>query len=343
MEQNKILASNKGVLELLQLPLPQIDKNEVLIEVDYSVLSVGTENTIRDDTSSKNIIKAAFKKIELVKELGLKRSLKTFEKVWSSYQPLGYSLVGKVKTVGENVLNLEKGDLVLATGAGKAIHSKYVAVPQIYTLKIDKLDKKFAFGGVMTIGVNAYIKSTAKIGDRVCIIGGGLIGELTASVFKFGGCNTEILDIDTQIISRLTTKFNTSTSMDGEYDIIVLCTNTDVTFNLAQKHIKYKGKIVVTGYGSLNIDRDLFESKQFNLFCTDAYGTFANNPMYELLVEDNLASEFNLGTARDSLYRSKFILENLKIDSYKLLDISDFKEIDEILSSKKYSTIMLKW
>ena len=75
---NQVLASKKGKLKLITVPLPQLQSNEVLIETHYSAISVGTESTIRKTTNSKSILKAATKKANLIKKFGIKKSLKTF-------------------------------------------------------------------------------------------------------------------------------------------------------------------------------------------------------------------------------------------------------------------------
>lgn len=344
MERNIILASNKGNLELLKIPKPQIDKNEVLIEVFYSVVSTGTETTIRKTTEPGSIVRAAFNKLSEVKEMGLKKSLLRFKKVWGSYQPLGYSLLGKVVAIGDYVTSIEKGDFVVATGAGSAIHAKYTAVPAIYVQKIAEPSPYLAFSGVMTIAVNAYAKVKPMVTDRVAVVGGGLIGMLSADVFNYGGCNVTIIDINEKVLERLAANnYQVASQFSGEYDHIIICTDTDEIMEKVQNHVKYRGNIVITGYGKIELDRDLIENKQFQIFCTNAYGEFANNQYYNLLSEDTLSSQYGLCTARDSLKRASVILAKQPFKDYQNIYPENCSGITKLLEDKAVATVLLDW
>ncbi len=343
MKLNRVLASQKGVLHLIDLPLPQYDRHEVMIEVVYSVMSPGTEQTIRQTTGKSGILSAAFKKLNQVREWGLTRSIKTFQKVWESYQPLGYSVAGKVVAVGADVRGIEVGDDVMATGAGYAIHAQYVCVPSIYVLPIESMKDTDAFGGVLTIGLNAYTKARPQIGDRVAVVGGGLIGQLTAQVMAAAGADVDVVEIKDTAINRLKIVGLTVVSeLSGVYDHIIICANTGATFLSAQQHIAFGGTIVITGYGDLSVDRDLIESSQFKLCCTDSYGLFAGNPKYVFLGEDMLGDAFGLDTARKNLRRARYLLARIPIGGYTRIPVTDYSRIDGLLSDGA-ATVVIEW
>ena len=250
--KNQILVSGKGILKLIEAPLPQVKSHEVLIRTYYSVVSAGTETTIKKNTKMSNLLRVAYKKAELVKKLGIRKSLKTFSKVVEGYQTLGYSLVGKVVAVGKDVVGIEKGDNVVATGAAKAIHAKYVTVPNIYVTKVNDLKPDMAFAGVLTIGLNGFIKADVTIGDDVAIIGGGLIGELTASCFKFAGVKVDIIEINSKVTKRLKkSNFNVKKEFDKDYDAIVIATDTTKTYDEGADYVQLKPGHL-NGAGHLN-------------------------------------------------------------------------------------------
>lgn len=341
--KNQILVSGKGILKLIEAPLPQVKSHEVLIRTYYSVVSAGTETTIKKNTKMSNLLRVAYKKAELVKKLGIRKSLKTFSKVVEGYQTLGYSLVGKVVAVGKDVVGIEKGDNVVATGAAKAIHAKYVTVPNIYVTKVNDLKPDMAFAGVLTIGLNGFIKADVTIGDDVAIIGGGLIGELTASCFKFAGVKVDIIEINSKVTKRLKkSNFNVKKEFDKDYDAIVIATDTTKTFAYALEHLKFQGRVIITGYGNIIIDRAILEEKQLSIGCVNSYGLGANNIFYELNKGDIL-SEFNVNTARKNLDRAVYFLEHNTPPQYRLVSQKDYKKIGPILKSKDFATVVIKW
>jgi len=206
------------------------------------------------------------------------------------------------------------------------------------------MEKSSAFSGVMTIAINALSKVKPLIGDSVAVLGGGLIGQLTAAASQYSGLDVDVLEIDKRVSERLTKQgHHCIPQLEKNYDHVIICTDTDSLFQQAQDHVNPYGNIVITGVGSLILNRDLMEAKQFRVFCTNSYGEFASNYYYDLLIQDNLAEQYQLNTARKNLMRAKYILEKQPFTDYTLLPIKDYKQIDPVLQSRDHASILLDW
>lgn len=321
-----------------------MDRHEVLIDVAYSAISTGTETTIRKETSATSMLSKAASRLGKVKELGVSNAMKVFQKVWNSYQPLGYSITGRVIATGDAVVNVQVGDVVMATGAGHAIHADVVSVPMIYVCKVDTCHPRYALGGVMTIAVNAINKIQPRIADRIAIIGGGLIGELSAIAAVAAGARAAVIDIDAGVRDRLeATGIATAERLDHECDHIILCTSVEPVMRDCQDYIAYNGTICITGYGDFVLDRDAVELKQFKVVCVNSYGEFANNYFYGTVAEDRLATQYNIPTARQALEQSAFVVASMAMDSYPIVKVEDVQKIDHELANKANSTVIVDW
>jgi len=111
---------------------------------------------------------------------------------WASFpfHP-GYGMIGEVIAVGKNVQEIKEGDIVLThtnhTSYGKA---------QVIAIKVPEgLDPlKAVFARMADVSITALRVSNAELGDRVAVIGLGLVGNLCAQLFSLSGC--DVIGID---------------------------------------------------------------------------------------------------------------------------------------------------
>ena len=107
-----------GEMKIQNVPLPQINKNTILVENYYSVISAGTEGSTVS-TARKSLFQKAKEKPKLVKQvlntLKTQGPLSTFRAVnkkLDSYSPLGYSCAGKVSEIVRTHVLDEHGILI---------------------------------------------------------------------------------------------------------------------------------------------------------------------------------------------------------------------------------------
>ncbi|MBC7327345.1 zinc-binding alcohol dehydrogenase [bacterium] len=103
----------------------------------------------------------------------------------------GYGMIGQVIGLGKDVEGLKEGDLVL-THSNHASYSK----AQVIAVKVPEgLDPfKAVFARMADVSITALRVSNAELGDRVAVIGLGLVGNLAAQLFALAGC--DVIGID---------------------------------------------------------------------------------------------------------------------------------------------------
>src|SRR5207237_7086584 len=113
---------------------------------------------------------------------------------------IGYSVAGEVAAVGEGVHDVAIGDLVAAAGAGQANHADYVSVPRNLVCRIPAgCDLKDAASATIgAIALQGVRRAAPQLADRACVIGLGLIGQITAQLLKAAGCRVIGFDLDTE-------------------------------------------------------------------------------------------------------------------------------------------------
>jgi threonine dehydrogenase-like Zn-dependent dehydrogenase len=109
----------------------------------------------------------------------------------------GYGAVGEVIAVGSNVKDIKVGDIIL-TNSNHASHAK----ARVMAVKVPEgLDPiKAVFARMANVSITALRVSNAELGDRVAVIGLGLVGNLAAQLFQIAGC--EVIGLD-KVAKRL--------------------------------------------------------------------------------------------------------------------------------------------
>ena len=193
-----------GELRLAEVPVPACERGGVLVRTRASVVSSGTEETARMFAKKSLIGKARARPdlvrqvLEKVKAEGLKS---TIEKVFAKLDEpiaLGYSAAGEVVEAGREAIGLKPGDRVAVAGAGYATHAEFNAVPQNLCAKIPEgvSYKDAAFATIGAVALQGVRQAQPLIGERVAVIGLGLLGLLTVQILKANGCAVLGIDLD---------------------------------------------------------------------------------------------------------------------------------------------------
>src|SRR5215831_6274088 len=117
---------------------------------------------------------------------------------------IGYSAAGEVVAVGEGINDLAPGDLVACAGAGQANHADYVSVKRNLVCRLPagcpvNLAASTTVGAIAMQGVR---RAAPQLGERVAVIGLGLIGQITAQLLRAAGCTVVGLDLDPSRVER---------------------------------------------------------------------------------------------------------------------------------------------
>ena len=199
----KQIVFKKGLVQLSDVPVPDLSSNSVLIKVVSSCISAGTELSTMLG-SKDGLIKRAMKQPENIikvasyaKEEGIIKTIEMLKIKNNMVEASGYSISGIVIGVGKNIHNFVVGDRVAAAG-GTAVHAEYVDVPEKLVVKIpDKVD--FALASTVAIGsiaLHAVRRSNASIGEFVAVYGTGLIGQIVIGLLSVCGIRVFAVDIN---------------------------------------------------------------------------------------------------------------------------------------------------
>jgi threonine dehydrogenase-like Zn-dependent dehydrogenase len=184
----KQLLIKKGQIVVEDVPSPLVENGSVLVKVNYSLISAGTEMT-GVTASGESLLRKALKQPEKVKKvLDMAKAQgisKTIDQVkgkldsGSSGTPTGYSCSGIVIDVGESIDDIQIGDNVACAGAGYANHAEFVCVPRNLVVKVpDNLGLKEAASATLgSIAMQGVRRANPTFGETIAVIGLGLVGQ----------------------------------------------------------------------------------------------------------------------------------------------------------------------
>ena len=144
----------------------------------------------------ENILMRAVKNPHLVKKVidraanhGIRETIDLVRSRISDELAIGYSCSGTVIEIGPGVNDLRPGDRVACAGAGFANHAQYNFVPRnlIARLPDNVSHEEGAFATLGAIALQGVRRCDPKLGDRVVVLGLGLLGQLTAQLLRLSG------------------------------------------------------------------------------------------------------------------------------------------------------------
>jgi len=193
-----------GKMEVCEVPKPLCKDEGIVIQTEASVVSAGTEKMIID-LAKKSLVGKAKARPELVKQVIDKMKqegiIQTVQKVFNKLDEpvsLGYSCAGRVIEVGSKVTKFKVGDRVACGGGEYASHAEVNYVPRNLAVKIpgDVSFEEAAFVTLGAIALQGVRQADVRLGERVGVLGLGLIGLLTVQILKASGCKVIGADID---------------------------------------------------------------------------------------------------------------------------------------------------
>jgi len=295
-----------GNLFVGEVPVPSVTAGFVLVLNHFSLISAGTErSTVL--TAKASLLGKARQRPDLVKQVldtfkkeGLAETLKRVRTKLETLKELGYSSAGTVLMSMDTEGAFKPGDRV-ACGGQYASHSAIISVPQNLVVKIPDavpLDLA-AFTTLGSIAMQGVRQANPRIGEFVCVIGLGLLGQITAQILRANGCR--VFGIDTSAamvdlgrkISCHAAVARDDSNLDSEIDffteghgfdsvIITAAAKTSDPVELSTSILRQKGVIVIVGAVPMNIPREPnFYKKELDLKISCSYGPGRYDHGYE--------------------------------------------------------------
>lgn len=293
-----------GVLRLIDAPVPRAGGGRNLVATRVSLISAGTEKQIIDLARSSLAGKAMARPDLVRKTLQKLRNeglLPTVQKVFAKLDtpiPLGYSLAGTVVEAGSDAGGYAVGDRIACAGAAVANHAEYNAVPKNLSVRIPAGvdDEAASFVTIGAIALQGVRVANPTLGERVVVMGLGLIGQLTVQLLKANGCRVLGFDpnparaalalemgADVAISAGLDDAVRGFTDGYGADAVIVTASSkSSAPPNQAAEISRAKGRVVMVGLTGMEIDREPFYKRELDLRLSMSYGPGRHDPAYEL-------------------------------------------------------------
>jgi len=292
-----------GQTLIADVPVPSVRPGMALIKTGASLVSVGTERMVVE-FAEKGLLGKAQSRPDLVRQVLDKARregiLSTIEATFNRLdQPmaLGYSSAGTVIAVGEGLDGFKPGDRVACAGGGYAVHAEYELVPKNLMAKIpDNVDfESAAFATLGAIALHGFRLAQPQVGERVAIIGLGLLGLLSVGIARAAGCSVFGIDLvpvrvklaqqmGAQAVSREGAEESGRGFSQGRgFDTVLICADTasNDPVELAGQLARDRGTVVAVGAVGLEIPRKIYYEKELALLISRSYGPGRYDPAYE--------------------------------------------------------------
>lgn len=301
----QVLLKGGGVV-VADVPAPEVGSKHILVAVDYSCISVGTE-LAGIAAMATPLYKRALKQpekvmraLEMVRDQGVVRTAKRIRGQLSAGIPTGYSAAGKIIAIGSEVEGFRLGDRVACAGAGIANHAEVIDVPVNLAVRVpDNLSADSAatvtLGAIALQGVR---RVSPTLGETVVVVGLGILGQLTAQLLRAHGCRVIGVDLSQRRISLaiengmdygidpnnenyVQSVFRLTEGFGADAVVVTAATPEHGVISEAMRACRKKGRVVLVGDVGLHLKREDFYQKELDFFISTSYGPGRYDPSYE--------------------------------------------------------------
>jgi predicted dehydrogenase len=291
-----------GTTLLVEVPEPRARSGHLLIRTVRTLISAGTERMLVDFGRAGWIDKARQQPekvrqvLDKVRTDGLSSTIEAVRSKLDQPIPLGYCNVGVVVEVGADIAGFASGDRVVSNGA----HAETINAPRTLCARIpdNVSDDEAAFVVLGAIALQGIRLAAPTLGERVVVIGLGLIGLLTVQLLIANGCRVLGVDPDTakamlakqfgaEIVALeagedvLTAAHAFSAGRGVDAVIITAATHSNEPMSQAAQMSRKRGRIVLVGVTGLQLDRADFYRKELSFQLSCSYGPGRYDPDYE--------------------------------------------------------------
>ncbi|MEX2566533.1 MAG: bi-domain-containing oxidoreductase [Cyclobacteriaceae bacterium] len=301
-----------GKLYVDQVPAPSIADGMVLVENEYSLISAGTERSTVKVAQASLLGKAKQRPdlvaqvLQNIKKEGLSATINKVQTKLDSLKAMGYSTAGKVLASLDTKGSFKPGDRVACAGLDYASHAEVIAVPQNLVVKVpdNVTSDEAAFTTLGAIALQGIRQAEPNLGEKVCVIGLGLLGQITVQLLKANGCRVMGIDFADDLINLAEKSGADKAVHRNDPNLISLCENftqgkgfdsviitaatpTNDPVVLSTEIVRKKGKIIIVGAVKMDIPRDpYFYRNELELKISCSYGPGRYDVNYEELGND---------------------------------------------------------
>ncbi|WP_406262378.1 zinc-binding alcohol dehydrogenase [Streptomyces chartreusis] len=234
-----------GEGEIREAVLPEPGEDEVLVRSLYSGVSRGTETLVFRGGVPENqhaAMRAPFQEGEFPAP------------VKYGYLSVGVVEAGPTALVGRTVFCLYPHQ------------TRYVVPASAVTVVPDSVPASRAvLAGTVETAVNALWDAAPLVGDRIAVVGGGMVGcSVAALLARFPGVRLQLVDADprrAEVAEALGIGFATPEDALGECDLVVHASATEQGLNSSLELLRAEGTVLeLSWYGDRRVALPLGES-----------------------------------------------------------------------------------
>ena len=294
-----------GRLQIQDVPSPQTPRGGILVRTTHSVISPGTERMKVEQANMNLLQKARARPDQVKKVLHTARTLgwqAAYDKVKNRLEtptPLGYSAAGHVLEVSPEASRFRVGDRVAVAGNASAFHAEVVAIPELLAARIpDGVDNRSAaFATLAAIAMHGVRQSGAAVGERVLILGQGLVGLLATGVLRAAGARVMAVDLDERRLQAaadmgaeqtvqaaqgaLTERVRAWTDGYGVDAALVCTAGSNGPVEQAVDAMRDRGVLVIVGMTNAELDWKALYHKEIEVRYSRSYGPGRYDADYE--------------------------------------------------------------
>lgn len=331
---------SEGEVRLEEVPAPLAMPGTVLVKMDHSCISVGTEVSAVKATG-RSLVQRALQQpknvkkiVDMVRSDGLAETMRLVQSRLSVEFPTGYSGAGCVVAVGEGVSDFKIGDRVACAGAQCAFHAEFVCIPTNLAIAVPR---EVTFEQASTVALGAIAlqgirRAAPTMGEIFVVIGLGFIGQLTVQMLKANGCRVIGIDVDqTRLdlacshgldwgiypsdVDEVSQVARVTGGIGADGVIITAASQSSEIVSAAFRMCRKKARVVLVGDVGLDLNRADIYTKELDFLVSSSYGPGRYDERYE---EGGL--DYPVAYVRWTEGRN--MAEYLRLLSDRLLDIT---------------------
>lgn len=240
------------------------------------------------------------KVLETARNLGWRSALEKVRNRLETPTPLGYSASGIVVEAHPENTRFRVGDRVACAGAECAFHAEFLAVPDLLAAKVPNgvESSDAAYSTLCAIALQAVRQVEPRIGDRVLVMGQGLVGLLVTQILTAAGCRVMAVDLfegrrpfseamgAEEVVILAKNDFASAVRHWTEglgVDAAVICTATqsNAPIEQAAQALRDRGRMVDVGITRIELPWKMFYEKELDVRFSRSYGPGRYDPAYE--------------------------------------------------------------
>jgi predicted dehydrogenase len=343
------------------LPAPTLRANHVLVGVQASLISSGTETASIKTKGVAHELRENPSHIEkILKVMQATSPLLTIAEVRAKFEELvvlGYAGAGTVLAVHPTVKDVRVGDRVAYGGEGTGHGEVVLAARNLLTpIPASLTYEDAAFATLGAIATNAVRAASLSLGDRVVVIGLGLVGQLVAQIARAEGARVIGVDLQAErialakrlgvehgLVSDASVVENVKSLTDGrgaDAVFIAAASKSSVPAQTGMRMCRDRGAMIVVGAVGLDLPWHEMYMKELKLFMARAYGPGSYDEAYERQGRDypfayvRWTENRNMGAFLDAVADGRIAVQPLITNRYALDDAPEaYRSIIESPSS----------